>query len=281
MSKIAAWILALAMIMTGAIFLTSIEEPPSSPPENLTDFSYLDWEKDTIYYAEDLLIVDTFALRNDSEQIYLLVMLQDKDEHIVLVNMPLDDSAKIWEQVTTYLDDENKVYGDLALNCYVKLEYYPNVDDTLYDYFDQAVNELESYTGRSFGTIQWCFKYVCDENGDPYAVSNGASNIGKTMGIGFIVGALLIIYFSTFHKPAAKKTDTSVRNVPVQPQNNSKPAPSQPAYTPQPVRPAPQQAQPQVDNSIMTQLDNYKALREAGYMSDAEFEQKRKELLGL
>jgi len=303
----------ILLFLFGIILLVVPTTDTSKDPEDLSQISYRDVEKDQIYYVEDLLVADQFAVLNDNDVVYMMVMFQDQDGKVVAANMPLNDSSPIWDDVQDYLNDESQIIGDYSINCYVKAETDYDVEDKLNDLFAEGVQRMRSEMLQAIYPLGLRFDYVCDEDGDPYAIAESSEIVKIVVAVMVFIGAVLLI-FGAFRKPkqqrqaaagnytaAYPKQTTTPSGVSSQPQQVRQVTPmgtfqttvQQPAqsgytYVQEPV--AQSYAQPQAaqqpaaapnTGDVMAQLNHYKMLKDAGYMTEAEFEQKRKELLSL
>ncbi len=261
MNKVSAWLLAIFLVIGGIFFMTVETVDTSEEPEDLAEISYEDLEEKHIYYVEDLVVLDCVAALEDGEVLYMAVLFQDKDGAFTVLNMPVNDSDDIWDDVNDYLDDSSMGYydmgkGDLVVSGYVKAEKDVNVQGELYDYFDDWLTQYRNDVSMPVEASDLRFDFVCDEDGDPYAIAEGASTVGMIGGGLLIVLALVVLYFGALRKP--------------------KPAPvcSVPTY-------APQQPDAAAAAPVAEQLRRYQALVESGVMTSEEYEQKRRELLGL
>lgn len=302
-------LVAILLVMFGIILLVVPTTDTSRAPEDLSQISYRDVEKDQIYYVEDLLMADQFAVLNDNDVVYMMVMFQDQDGKVVAANMPLNDSSPIWDDVQDYLSDDSQSIGDYSINCYVKAETDYDVEDKLNDLFAEGVQRMRGEMLQSIYPLGLRFDYVCDEDGDPYAIAEASETFKIVVAVMVFIGAALL-FFGTFRKPKQQKQAARVSNyaadyprqtgvpqsVPqVQQatpmgtfQTTAQPAQSNYTYVQQPATQSYAQAQVTQQptaapntGDVMAQLNHYKMLKDAGYMSEAEFEQKRKELLGL
>lgn len=285
MRKAAVWIMAIMVAFYGVILLSSPETDTSGDPEDLAEISFEDIENNQIYYIDELIVADTHSILEDSDVKYYLVMFYDQDDNLVAANMPVNASCEIWEDLEDYLEDDSMHIGDMVISCYVKT----GTDQTkTRDFFQSRVWDLELEGGFDIETVSFKFDYVCDEDGDPYETAEGVNTITKVMGVLCLAVAALIIYFGAIRKPKAKKPAAA----PAAPVYT---APAAPTYTP-PVRPASQPRQdslhfsgrrtaapaaPAGEDPVVTELKRYQALHDAGFMTDEEFEQTRRKILGL
>ncbi len=282
MKKAAVWFLSIVMILVGIIILTSAETPTTGDPIDLATIAYEDVEKNNIYYAKELVVMDSFATMDD-DVLYMLVAYMDNNEEIVVANMPVSESSDLWDDVNDYLNDDSLFIGDYVIECYVKTETNFDVQNKLVDMFNESVNDLSVMLGESLRKADWRLNYVCDKNGDPYATAEASNTIGKVMGVLCILGALAWLYFGALRKPKASPAahQQSVYTAPQQPsygapQHSSYATPQQTAYAAS-QRPA----APAVDNSVDAQLARLKTLKDTGFLSEEEYNQKCKELQSL
>lgn len=270
-------LISILLVLFGIILLVVPTTDTSGSPEDLSRISYQDVEKDQIYYVEDLLVADQFAVLNDDDVIYMLVMFQDQDGKMVAANMPLNDTSPIWDDVQDYLNDDSQIIGDYSINCYVKAETDYDVEDQLNDLFAKGVQRMRGELLQSIYPLGLRFDYVCDEDGDPYATAEAGETVKIVVAVlVFIVAAYL--FSGLFRKP--KKQNSTPPRVSSQPQQVRQVTPMG-TFTTTVQQPAQQPTATPNTGDVMAQLNHYKALKDAGYMTEAEFEQKRKELLSL
>lgn len=262
MKRTALWILAIAMIVFGCIMLANSKTDSSGDAQNLEKLGYLSIKNDAIYYVDELVILDQVGALEDSSTMYLMVMFQDADGKHIVANMPVNqDDEEIYEDVCDYLGDPAQGIGDLVISAYVKTEDFVDVEGELKGYFDQGVRDYMLYTGDYVISMSHQLEYLCDEGGDPFEKVSGAYTVSKVVGVLCIVGALLSI-LASFAKPKAKQVQP-LQTAPSVPQSGSA------------------SANPEAGKDVRQQLDYYKSLHDAGYMTDAEFEAKRKQILNL
>lgn len=310
MNKVFVTFMALVIAFVGYLFMSTPITDTSEDPVDVAEIGYYDIEKDHIYYIEDLIIADAHSSRTDSDVHYCIVLFYDKYDNMVAVNMPMNPDDEIWDDLLDYLEDDDMQVGDYTVNCYVKAEKDYTYDD-VGSYFMDTVWKYELDLGSDIKTIEWRFDYVCDEDGDPYYVAEGSNTVGKVMGVLTIGVAVLILYFGVIRgsKPKTPKAKKAAHGpVPMPPTHT----PTQPTYQPaQQSSYAPPQSAPAQQNAelrfsgrrnaapvaqetpvaqaepapeadpLLVQLERYKALRDAGYMTDAEYEEKRRNMLGL
>ncbi len=203
-NKILSAIVAIALILFGVILLSAPTTDTSAEPKDLAQISYRDVENAQIYYAKDLLVVDQFAVLNEDDVIYMMVMFEDKNGNIVAANMPINKTTPIWDDVNDYLNDSTQLIGDYTINCYVKADTDHDVEGKLNGMFDEAVQEMRGQMGTSINKLGLRFVYVCDENGDPYATAAGAETVSKVVAAVVILGGVLLFVFGVLRK--GKKT---------------------------------------------------------------------------
>ncbi len=281
MKKVLSIIAALAFILVGVLFLVSKPFDTSEEPQALEELAFEDLEEGKVYFAEDLVILDCFATKDSV--MYMAVLFEDVNGEYVVMNMPVNSSDGIWEDVNDYMDDPSLGYGDLEISGYVLTEKDVNVEGKLYDYFEELLTVAEGELDVTVRSNYLRFDYQCDEDGDPYATLAGANIVTKVMGGVSIALGVLFLVLAILRKPKAPV----IHNVPTYAPAQSAYAPQQPSYAPQqPVYQQPQEpVYPQepapAGNPAMEQLSRYQALVTAGVMTPEEYEQKRREILGL
>lgn len=258
MKKVRAIITALVVAVLGVVLLT-MNVSTSQDSVDLAEISAGDLENKTLYYAEDLIVMDVFATMEDKDVLYVAVMFEDEAGEYVVVNMPVNNGDAIWEDVNDYLDDYSQEMGDYVINCYVVTETNVNVDNKLIQFFDEWVDDFEGMVDFSVETnTEVRFNYLCDEDGDPYAQMEKSNVVFTILGVVCLALALVLLYFGVLRKPKAKKTSAI-------------PGYTIPTYPTQPVQPA--------NDAVNEQLQNYRSLVQSGLMTEEEFAAKEKELL--
>lgn len=281
MRKVAAWILVFALAIFGGCVLTLSAPSGEKEPVDVSDISYKEMTKGNIYFIKDLLVVDTFAEKEDGKVQYLMVMFQDMDEKTVAAIMPVNQDCAIWDDVMAYIKDDTQQIGDYALSCYVKTETNTNVDGKLHGLFDTAVEDVQSLLGASvrISKLSVRLDYVCDEDEDPAQVLKGTQTVAMVVGIVTLVAAAGIAIV-TIVKSSSAKSAAKVQYTPVAtPVAYAKPA--APTYQVPYTQTSPAQVPRAEADSVLEKLNRYQALKNAGYMTEEEFEKKRKELLEL
>ena len=259
MRKVRAIIYALAALILGVVLLT-MNVSTSQEAVELAEIAAEDLENKTLYYAEDLIVMDAFATMEDKDVVYVAVMFEDESGEYVVVNMPVNKDDSIWEDVNDYLDDYSQDMGDYVIDCYVVTETNVNVENQLIGFFDEWVDELEEMIGFSVETnTEVRFNYLCDEDGDPYAKMEKSNLVFTILGVVCLALALVLLYFGVLRKPKVKKTSAI-------------PGYTIPTYPTQPVQPA-------ANDAVNAQLQNYRSLVQSGLMTEEEFAAKEKELL--
>lgn len=260
--KICTIILALAIAFFGFLSLCDASEPVEINPKSLSEVSYTALEKGDIYYVEDLILADSYAEKEDGSVLYFLTIFTDGNGSEVAITMPMNKDNDLWSDANAYLNDASMYIGDYTVDCYVKVENNYTSDNVLYDYFDEYVTDLNSqgYYVRSTSSLR--LSYVCGPNEDPTAAAEGANSVGRVVGIVCIALAILMVVLALKggKSKAAAKPQAAVQQTPVY----------QP--TPQPSAPA---------DDVMTKLKQYQNLRDSGFLTDEEYEAKRKQLLNL
>lgn len=272
--------MAVVIGFVGFIFFVTPTTDTSDEPDNLADIFYDEIEKDHIYYVEDLIIADTHSSRTDSNVHYCIVLFRDTDDNMVAVNMPVNPDDEIWDDLEDYLEDDELLVGDYTVNCYVKAEKDYTYDD-VGSYFMDAVWKYEMDLGHDIKTVEWAFDYVCDEDGDPYEIADGANMVGKVVGVLTMGVAVLILFSAVRRKPKTKKTTASAAPVYTAPAYTPSVQQSQPGSLHFSGRKTAPPDAPAGEDPAVTELKRYQALRDAGFMTDEEFEQTRRKILGL
>lgn len=262
--KLCTIILALVIAMVGFIMLSDASEPVQTDPAALSEVAYTELVKGDIYYVEDLIIADSYAEMEDGSVLYFLTIFTDGDGYDVAITMPMNKDNDLWADANAYLNDASMYIGDYTVDCYVEVESNYASDDVLYQYFDEYVTDLRTggYPLRSTSSLR--LSYVCAANEDPTAAQEGANSVGRVVGVACILLAVLLIVLAL---KGGKRTGAA-----------------KPRASVQPVQPVPQNAAPQQyarADDVTTKLKQYQNLRDSGFLTDEEYEAKRKELLGL
>lgn len=281
--------------------------------QNAEDISYLSMEKDNIYWFEELTVVDRYASLEDGEVNYFIVSYEDMRGNTVLASLSLNPSEDPWTATKNYIEDDDARVGDCVIKGYFELreDASDNADERR-SYFGNGVKEYKGNGAIPISAVSLrnVLRYKCDTYDELVALSNVAGGVTKFMAIFSMAIGVLAIYAGfrwisinkklDAQEAAAKKTsqqtlnqifadsgifsNAQVRKVaptqPAQPVVPAQPAaPATPAAPVAPATPAQPPAAPASDK--MAKLNEYKALVDAGYMTQEEFDQKRKEILQL
>lgn len=256
MKKVRAIITILVLAFLG-VFLLTMNVSTSQDPVNLADITVEDLEKKGLYYAEDLIFMDVYAAMEDEDVLYAAVMFEDANGDYVVVNMPVNKSTDIWDGVNDYLDDYTMQMGDYEISGYLVCEKNVDVDDKLFDLFEEWVDDLEREAGISVETNNDLrFNYLCDEDGDPAAEMSKSNTVFTIFGVACLVLAVVILYFALLRKPKAKVITPAAGY-------------TVPAYPTQPM-----------NDAVNAQLQSYRSMVQNGLMTEEEFAAKQRELLG-
>ncbi len=266
--------------------------------QNAEDISYLSMEKDNVYWIEELTVVDRYAFLEDSNVNYLIVSYEDMRGNIVLASLSMNSSEDYWTSTKNYIEDDNARVGDCVIKGYFELR--EDVSDNAVErakYFGEGVAKYKQSGAipQNAVSLRNVFRYKCSSYDELLALSKGTEGVAKFMGVfALALGALAIYagfkWISINKKLDAQEAAAKAQNAPTLDDivNNSgfftqptvrrvsttaptPPATSTPSATP---------VAPSTSDKI-EKLNEYKAMMDAGYMTPAEFEQKRRELLGL
>ena len=253
--KIRAIIIILGIALIGVALLTRTVST-SQDPIDLAEVAARDMENKTLYYAEELYVMDSFAATEDEDVLYMAVMFEDETGDYVVVNMPVNKDDAIWEDVQDYLDDDSMQPGDYVLECYVMTETNVDVNDQLFDLFDEWIDDLERYAGLSVETnTEIRFNFLCDGDGDPSAEMAKTNTVFLVVGILCLVLAVVMLYFFFLRKPKAKAAAPVISY-------------TVPTYPTQPA-----------NDAVNAQLQSYRSMVQNGLMTEEEFAKKQAELL--
>ncbi|MBQ9747858.1 MAG: hypothetical protein IJV98_03655 [Clostridia bacterium] len=132
-------------------------------PFSAVDFntvSYKDMEKGTVYYSDEIYIVDVYASDEEETEFYFLAIAFDKNEEYGLFSITTDDAALI-EEWMAYANSEETMIGDLYLSGYFAVESWPTNLLNLDTYYrESAVDYSEVLYCEDTGLYA---VYVCDE----------------------------------------------------------------------------------------------------------------------
>lgn len=265
--------------------------------QNAEDISYLSMEKDNVYWFDELTVVDCYATLNDGDVNYFIVSYEDMNGKTVLASLSLNPEEDPWDATARYLEDDDAGVGDCVLKGYFELcEDASDKADERRSLFNDGVskNKQNDNIPIFVTPLRDVLRYKCATYDDLVDLSNITNGVTKFMGIFSMALGVLAIYAGfkwisnnkklDAQEAAAKKTSQQTLNQIFADSgifSNAqvrKVAPSQPAAPTQPVAPA-APAAPASDK--MAKLNEYKALVDAGYMTQEEFDQKRKEILQL
>ncbi|MBQ9762690.1 MAG: SHOCT domain-containing protein [Oscillospiraceae bacterium] len=275
--KAATWILAVAIAIFGIILLSSYLGTKENPtPEKLSEVSRSDLEAGTVYLADELVVVDCFAEALNTDMDYYFILFKDANGLTIPMTMPVGKASPIRDELEAYINDSTKKPGDLVLEGYVKLEKDVDEDGKLFNFFNEA---LENYQAQTFDLMvrtNFRMVYVCGPEGDPFADSAAKNPITLVMGILSILGAVALLVFGVI---LADRTPRKKATAPAQAAPVYRSAAPQQTTAPRSIPVVP--PTPAASDPVMEQLERYKSLHEAGYMTAEEYDQKRKEILGL
>ncbi len=269
--------------------------------QNAEEISYLSMEKDNVYWFDELTVVDCYA--TDGDVNYFIVSYEDMNGKTVLASLSLNPEEDPWDATERYLEDDDAGVGDCVLKGYFELcEDASDKADERRSLFNDGVNKNKQNDNIPiFVTpLRDVLRYQCATYDDLVAFSNITNGVAKFMGVFSMALGVLAIYAGfkwisnnkklDAQEAAAKAakpsmledivnnsgffTHATVRRVSPPPTQTQRPAapPTQPAAPTAPAAPA---------SDKMAKLNEYKALVDAGYMTQEEFEQKRKEILQL
>ncbi len=210
MRKVAAWILAVGLLLFGVLsVLNGIDSRIASKVEidHATWFSYTDIEKDEVYLITKLTVISDYARLDGDSVVYLLVTYDDLNGKPVAASMAINMRSPVWSKVDKYLRDDTKGPGDLVLSCYVKAEKFQNVQGELEDMFASGIRNANRTLGVTLKRLEYSLDYVCSSREDPTEIINATSLVGIIAGGVAIVVALVLILFVGLRKskPKAKK----------------------------------------------------------------------------
>lgn len=271
--------------------------------QNAEDISYLSMEKDNVYWFDELTVVDSYATLNDGKVNYFIVSYEDMNGKTVLASLSLNPEEDPWDETERYLEDDGAGVGDCVLKGYFELcEDVSDKADERRLLFNEGVskNKQNDNIPIFVTPLRDVLRYKCATYDDLVDLSNTTNGVTKFMGIFSMALGVLAIYAGfkwisnnkklDAQEAAAKAakpsmledivnnsgffTHPTVRRVSPPPVQTQQPAapPAQPAAPTAPAAPA---------SDKMAKLNEYKALVDAGYMTQEEFEQKRKEILQL
>lgn len=268
--------------------------------QNAEDISYLSMEKDNVYWFDELTVVDCYATLNDGDVNYFIVSYEDMNGKTVLASLSLNPEEDPWDATERYLEDDGAGVGDCVLKGYFELcEDASDKADERRSLFNDGVNKNKQNDNIPiFVTpLRDVLRYKCATYDELVDLSNITNGVAKFMGIFSMALGVLAIYAGfkwisnnkklDAQEAAAKAAKPSMLEDIV---NNSgffthptvRQVSPPPTQAKQPAAPPAQPAAPAAPASDkMAKLNEYKALVDAGYMTQEEFEQKRKEILQL
>ncbi len=294
---VGAFVSGFSFIGFGILVLLMIGKLVDTEAQNAKDISYQSMEENNIFWFEELTVVGRYASLEDSDVNYFIVSFEDMDGHTVLASLSLNPSEDPWDATKSYLEDSDASVGDCVLQGYYELQKNASKDaDTRHSLFRSAVSKYTQSGAIPYGAISLksVLRYTCESHDDLIATTNTRRGVAIFMGIFAIAIGILAIYAGIQWTRNNKKLKAQQAAAKKAPQasleqifansgvfTNAKvrtAAPAQPAAPTQPAAPA-QPAVPVSDK--MAKLNEYKALMDAGYMTQEEFDQKRKEILQL
>lgn len=304
---IGAFVSGIGFIGFGLLVLLMSDKTIDVETQNAEDISYLSMEEDNVYWFDELTVVDRYDTLNDGDVNYFIVSYEDKGGNTVLASLSLNPSEDPWDATERYLENDDAGVGDCVLKGYFELcEDMSDKADERRLLFNDGVNKNKQNDAIPIfvTSLRDVLRYKCATYDELVALSNITNGVAKFMGIFSMALGVLAIYagfkWISINKKLAAQEAAAKKAA--QPSLNEifadsgilgnaqvrKVAPAQPAApeTPAaPVAPAAPTQQPVAAvapaSDKMAKLNEYKALVDAGYMTQEEFDQKRKEILQL
>ena len=281
------------------VLLTSGNNMVDVDTQNAEDISYQSMEEDNVYWIEKLTVVDRYASLTNSNVNYLMASYTDADGKTVLVSLWMNSSEDYWTVTNDYVEDDNMGIGDCVINGYFELqEDESDRAEERWSYFSDYVTKYKQSGGVPINAVSLksVLRYRCTTYEELVAFSNTTNVVSKVMGVIALGIGILALYagfkwISINKKQKAQKAvktptvEEFINNTGFFTEKTEMPVsaiqPTQPAVQATPATPVQPTAPAPVASDKMAKLNEYKALVDAGYMTQEEFDQKRKEILQL
>ncbi len=165
----------VCLVVLAVIVIALNAEPKQTEVHSLADYAYSELESGTIYRADDLLIISSFAynthkvnnvITNVTD--YYLMTYRDKNDRLVMAVLKVDDDDEISSRLSLYNNDDSQNIGDCILNGYVKTGgKLENLDTKLKKYYNDAVDYYGPILEEYFTAPEYIFTYHCNAYTDP------------------------------------------------------------------------------------------------------------------
>lgn len=165
----------VCLVVLAVIVIALNAEPGQTEVHSLADYAYSELESSTIYRADDVTIIDAFAVRTESRYDvttnvidYYLMAYRDKNDRLVMAVLKVDDDDEIFSRLSLYSKDDSQNIGDCILNGYVKTGgKLANLDTKLKKYYNDAVDYYGPILEEYFTAPEYLFTYHCNAYTDP------------------------------------------------------------------------------------------------------------------
>lgn len=230
----------------------------SAPKEifSLSDLPSTQVQEDGVYFAQHLVIIDSFAHMTKTSTRYYLAAFLDANDDAVAVRFVTKKSDPIYSQLNRYLEDDTQQIGDCVLNCYVKASANTMSSssdaEVLKQYFNEAVEEYQQVLEMPFQQIDLRFSYLCDSSEDPVQTLAQQS---RSMLLGAVLLLVVSLAFLIVALICLKPKDEPSLEIPMAAATPSSPA-----------------------NINSSQLANLESLHNAGILTDEEYNYKLQQL---
>lgn len=159
-------------LLFGINWIQENKTPKQTQVYSLSDYAYSELEDRTIYKADDMTVVDSFAQKthtvngkvtNITE--YYLVTYRDKNDRLVAGALSVDDDDSISFRLSMYASDDSQNIGDCVLNDYIKTK--KNTNSELTQYYEDAIDKYGPILGEYLARSPWMFEYHCSSSTNP------------------------------------------------------------------------------------------------------------------
>lgn len=164
--------LAVLALILAVRRIQSDKTPKQTQVYSLSDYAYTELEGSTVYRADDMVVVDSYARNRHTVNgkvtnttMYYLVLFYDKNDRPVVAGLSVDDDDSIYTALLQYSLDDDQLIGDYVLNGYVKTS--KNTNTELTQYFNEAIDQYGPVLDEYLVSPEWMLVYHCGALEDP------------------------------------------------------------------------------------------------------------------
>jgi len=163
------------LVAVAVIIIALNAEPKQTEVHSLSDYAYSELENGMIYRADDVVIIDAFAVTKESKYDVTtnvidnyLMAFRDKNDRLVVAILKVDDDDEIFSRLSAYHNDASQDIGDCLLTGYIKTEgKQENLRSELKNHYNKAIDYYGPILEEYFATSEYVFTYHCNALTDP------------------------------------------------------------------------------------------------------------------